>query len=70
MMIICHVINNFAILVPRTCNEYQEQGAIVSGNYEIDPDGEGGGIPFTVRCDFENGKKLFSSLYYLKLRRF
>ena len=38
--------------VPKTCYEYFQQGAIISGNYEIDPDGAGGGPPFTVQCDF------------------
>ena len=47
--------NTILFLVPKTCHEYQEQGAVASGNYEIDPDGDGGGPPFMVRCDFENG---------------
>ena len=42
--------------VPKTCNEYYQQGAVISGSYEIDPDGAGGGPPFLVQCDFENGK--------------
>ena len=45
--------------MPKTCHEYSQQGAVISGIYEIDPDGAGGGPPFSVQCDFENGK-LFS----------
>ena len=41
--------------VPKTCNEYFQQGAVISGSYEIDPDGAGGGPPFSVQCDFQNG---------------
>ena len=51
-------IGNFLLdyLVPKTCNEYIQQGAVISGSYEIDPDGAGGGPPFLVQCDFENGQ--------------
>ena len=47
---------SFDFSVPKTCNEYFQQGAVISGSYEIDPDGAGGGPPFSVQCDFENGK--------------
>ena len=46
----------FDYSVPKTCNEYFQQGAVISGSYEIDPDGAGGGPPFLVQCDFENGQ--------------
>ena len=39
------------------CQEYYEQGMSISGNYEIDPDGQGGDPPFPVHCDFERGKQ-------------
>ena len=29
----------------------------MSGSYDIDPDGQAGGDPFTVDCDFETGKR-------------
>ena len=38
------------------------KGAMISGSYEIDPDGAGGDPPFSVQCDFENGK------YYLPIQ--
>ena len=47
---------SFYYSVPKTCHEYFQQGAIISGSYEIDPDGAGGDPPFSVQCDFENGK--------------
>ena len=39
------------------CQEYYDQGMTISGNYEIDPDGQGGDPPFPVHCDFERGKQ-------------
>ena len=43
------------------CHEYHEQGMVISGNYEIDPDGQGGDPPFMAYCDFDRGKK---NLYF------
>ena len=39
------------------CHEYNEQGMAISGNYEIDPDGQEGDPPFMAYCDFDRGKK-------------
>lgn len=37
-----------------SCKEILDAGASVgSGDYEIDPDGEGGNIPFTVFCEMD-----------------
>ena len=45
----------YFFVVPKTCNQYQEQGATSSGFYGIDPDGEGGDPSFEVYCDFTTG---------------
>ena len=34
-----------------SCSEIRKHVSSVSGNYDIDPDGEGGLAPFTVYCD-------------------
>ena len=44
---------------PQTCYKYKTRGAVKSGSYDIDPDGQAGGEPFTVDCDFETGKSSF-----------
>ena len=36
---------------PASCSEIRKHVSSVSGNYDIDPDGEGGLAPFTVYCD-------------------
>ena len=56
------------------CHEYHEQGMVISGNYEIDPDGEGGDPPFMAHCDFDRGKNnpyfkyLFACWYFVLLK--
>ena len=37
--------------IPASCSEVKKYISSVSGNYVIDPDGEGGVAPFTVFCD-------------------
>ena len=37
--------------IPASCSEVKKYISSVSGNYVIDPDGEGGLAPFTVFCD-------------------
>ena len=37
--------------IPASCSEIKKYISSVSGNYVIDPDGEGGLAPFTVFCD-------------------
>ena len=37
--------------IPASCSEVKKKISSVSGNYFIDPDGEGGLAPFTVFCD-------------------
>ena len=38
-------------LIPASCSEVKKYISTVSGNYVIDPDGEGGLAPFRVLCD-------------------
>ena len=37
--------------MPRSCSEFSRRGISVSGNYVVDPDGEGGLASFSVYCD-------------------
>ena len=42
------------LLTPGSCSEIRKYVSSVSGNYVIDPDGEGGLAPFTVYCDMSD----------------
>ena len=42
---------NSPIMAATSCSEIKKYTSSVSGNYVIDPDGEGGLAPFTVFCD-------------------
>lgn len=41
---------------PRTCAEIYESGYTTSGDYTIDPDGDGDVSQFVVYCDMEGGR--------------
>ena len=66
-LIRCECIDNLQLTAifysiftaPKTCYKYKTAGAIKSGSYDIDPDGQAGGDPFTVDWDFETGKIYF-----------
>ena len=44
--------------IPASCSEVKKYISSVSGNYVIDPDGEGGLAPFTVFCDMTDKSRV------------